>query len=442
MSLKRKVSPVVSQVLTSPRMRELRRGVAERRRRLRREPHRVLYFHQVDDPYSHLTVQVLAPLLERYDLELTPHLVSPPIDAAAPEREQLVAYSRKDAADVAPHYGLAFRDLGRQPDPEQVQLAGRILAGVLEEGAAFTAMAARVGDALWSEEGAELEAVASEQAPTGEAAARSAIARGDELRRRLGHYLGATFHYGGEWYWGVDRLHYLERRLASEGVRCPGAEAELLIPRRDVTTESVAASDAALSLEFFPSIRSPYSYISMARTYELARRYPVRLVVRPVLPMVMRGLPVPAAKRMYIVLDTKREADEVGVPFGKICDPVGRPVERCYSLFPWAREQGKAQELLFSFCRAAFGEGIDTGADAGLQMVVERAGLSWEEARKHLDTDAWRPQIEANRAEMSSLGLWGVPSYRLRGPEGAPDLCTWGQDRIWLIEEEIRKRLR
>ena len=440
MSLTRTVSPLATQLLTSSRTRDLRRRLAEGRRRLRREPHRVLYFHQVDDPYSHLAAQVLTPLLERHDLELEPHLVGPPMNTAVPERERLVAYSRKDAAEIAPGYGLAFRDPGGPPDAELAQLASRILAGA-RDGAAFAKMVVRVGEALWSGDGAALAAVAREHPPAGEAMARSAMASGDQRRRRLGHYLGATFHYGGEWYWGVDRLHHLERRLASGGVRRPGATAELLVPRRDVTTESVTGSDAALSLEFFPSLRSPYTYISMSRTYELARRYPVRLVLRPVLPMVMRGLPVPAAKRLYIVLDTAREAEQVGVPFGKICDPVGRPVERGYSLFPWAREQGVAEEYLLSFCRAAFGEGIDTGSDTGLRAVVERVGLHWEEALEHLDSEAWRPELEANREAMLSLGLWGVPSFRLRGPEAQPDFCTWGQDRLWLVEEEIRRRL-
>jgi 2-hydroxychromene-2-carboxylate isomerase len=407
---------------------------------VRRESHRVRYFHQVDDPYSQLAAQLLTGLLERYEVELVPQLVGPPGDAAAPERQRLVAYSRKDAADVAPHYGLDFRDPGRQPEAELVCLAGRILAGI-RDGRAFAASAPGVGAALWAGDRATLEMLAREHPPSGEAAARAAVASGDRQRQKLGHYLGATFHYGGEWHWGVDRLHYLERRLVSLGLRRPGAEQQPLVPRRDVSGESIASSEATLSLEYFPSLRSPYTYISMPRTYELARRYPVQLVLRPVLPMVMRGLPVPSAKRMYIVLDTKRESEEVGVPFGKVCDPVGRPVERAYSLFPWAREQGRAEELLFHFCGAAFGEGMDTGTDAGLQQVVERAGLSWEQAREHLDSEGWRPEIEANREAMLAAGLWGVPSFRLRGPEGVPDLCTWGQDRLWLVEEEIRRRL-
>jgi len=440
MSLLRKISPLVSQQITSPRTRAVRRALAEGRRRVRREPHRVLYFHQVDDPYSQLAAQVLTGLLERYDVELVPQLVGPPSDAAAPERERLVAYSRQDAAEVAPHYGLDFLDPGGQPEADLTGLAGRILAGA-RQGAVFAATAPGVGVALWGGDRAALETLAREHPPADEAATQSAIASGVRRRRALGHYLGATFHYGGEWYWGVDRLYHLERRLASLGLRRPGVGEQPLTSRRDVTDQTIASSEVALSLEYFASLRSPYTYISMPRTYELARRYAVRLVLRPVLPMVMRGLPVPTAKRIYIVLDTKRESEEIGVPFGKVCDPVGRPVERAYSLFAWAREQGRAEEFLLQFCRAAFGQGIDTGTDAGLQAIVERAGLSWEQAREHVDSEGWRPEMEANREAMLAAGLWGVPSFRLRGPEGAPDLCTWGQDRLWLVEREIRKRL-
>jgi len=38
------------------------------------------------------------------------------------------------------------------------------------------------------------------------------------------------------------------------------------------------------------------------------------------------------------------------------------------------------------------------------------------------------------------MGLWGVPSYRVRGPAGEPDFVTWGQDRLRLVENEIRRR--
>ena len=179
----------------------------------------------------------------------------------------------------------------------------------------------------------------------------------------------------------------------------------------------------------------------MRRVLELPKRLPVELVLRPVLPMVMRGLPVPRAKRLYILLDTKREAEDAGEPFGRVCDPVGRPIERAFSLFPWARAQGRGGEFLAAFTRAAFADGIDTGNDAGLRTVVRRAGLAWEEARPHLDSEGWAEELEANRRLLLELGLWGVPSFRLLGEGGEPDFCTWGQDRIWRVEEEIRRRV-
>ena len=124
MSLSRRLGPLATSVLTSPRTRNLRRGLAEWRRRLSRQPHRVFYFHQLDDPYSHLAAQVLAPFVERYEVELVPMLVGPPPAAAAPERERLVAFSRKDAADIAPDHGLEFRDPGEQPESGLLSLAG------------------------------------------------------------------------------------------------------------------------------------------------------------------------------------------------------------------------------------------------------------------------------------------------------------------------------
>jgi 2-hydroxychromene-2-carboxylate isomerase len=157
--------------------------------------------------------------------------------------------------------------------------------------------------------------------------------------------------------------------------------------------------------------------------------------------MVMRGLPVPREKQLYITLDTKREAEDAGVAFGRVCDPVGRPVERCFSLWPWATARGRGPALLRSFTQAAFAEGVDTGSDAGLRFVVERAGLAWDEARAHLGRDGWREELETNRQQLFALGLWGVPSFRLLGRPGEPDYATWGQDRLWRVEQEIRRRV-
>jgi len=249
------------------------------------------------------------------------------------------------------------------------------------------------------------------------------------------------FLHAGEWFWGVDRLHHLERRLQRLGLLRDPRATTPIAARPDPSRDPAPDTRERLALEFYPSLRSPYTAIVIDRVLELARRLPVDLLLRPVLPMVMRGLPVPRAKQLYITLDTKREAEDAGVPFGRVCDPVGRPVERCFSLYPLACERGRGAELIRSFLRASFSEGVDTGSDAGLRFVAERAGLEWKEARAQLDREGWREALEQNRKQLFAMGLWGVPSFRLLGHPGEPDYSTWGQDRLWRVEQEIRRRL-
>jgi len=196
-SLARRIAPRAIQALTSPRTQAARRWLVEQRRRLRGEPHRILYFHQSDDPYSQLAAQVLPELLARYQVELVPHLVGPPSDAAAPERERLVAFARFDAADVAPGYGLAFPSGAPAPTPECVELASRTLAATIPAGS-FAAHAGRVGAALWSGDRERQLAVAREVGVTDAAKSSGLCAEGSRLRERLGHYLGAMLFYGGE----------------------------------------------------------------------------------------------------------------------------------------------------------------------------------------------------------------------------------------------------
>ena len=176
---------------------------------------------------------------------------------------------------------------------------------------------------------------------------------------------------------------------------------------------------------------------------ELAASVGVPVTLRPVMPMVMRGVPAPAAKGIYIMLDALREARHIGVPFGNMYDPIGRPVEQGFALWPFARENGCEAAFLSAFLKAAFAEGRPTGTDEGLSHVLESVGLSFGEAAVALESEAWRDELEENRQTLyNELGLWGVPSYRLRGPGEEPDLCVWGQDRLWLVAAEIRRRLK
>jgi hypothetical protein len=75
---------LIAQTITKPTLHALARGTAARRRWLRGLCPTVLYFHQVDDPYSHLAVQMLPALLARYDVDVRPYLVPPPSPGTSP----------------------------------------------------------------------------------------------------------------------------------------------------------------------------------------------------------------------------------------------------------------------------------------------------------------------------------------------------------------------
>jgi len=423
--------------LFTPEKMMARRANAEARRKKAGEPHRVRYFHQVDDGYSHLAAQILPKLVERYDIELECYLVPGPDGNNLPEPDLLLGLSRYDAFHVAPEYGLDF-PRHDQPLPEDLRAqASAILAA--QDSTGFIENAAAVGKAMWSGDANALKELAAGLGSATQDDVSEALEKGAALRASLKHYSGAMFHYGDEWYWGVDRLYHLERRLASLGVsRNP--EAPLLADRPSLDAGNLK-DNGSLTLEVYPSLRSPYTAISFDRAVQLARDTGVKLSVRPVLPMVMRGVPATREKGMYIFMDAAREAQAASVPYGNFKDPIGEPVRKAYSLYPWAVEQGRDVEFISSFLSGAFAEGINTNRLAGLKTVVENAGLDWKVARELIGQSGWEERLEENRRAMYEAGLWGVPSFRLLNAQGEPVLALWGQDRLWLFARAIQREL-
>jgi 2-hydroxychromene-2-carboxylate isomerase len=245
------------------------------------------------------------------------------------------------------------------------------------------------------------------------------------------------FHYGDEWYWGADRQYHLEKRLIGLGACRSEAEA-LLCPRPEIEFGPLR-DDGSLTFEIYPSLRSPYTSVIFDLALQLGNETGVKTVVRPVLPMVMRGVPVTRQKGQYIFTDAAREARALGLEWGHFYDPIGGPVRNACSLYPWAVEQGKGNALLSQFLRAAFFEGINTNDERGLRIVVERAGLSWDVARSILGNRDWQDPLEENRLAMYAFGSWGVPSFRLLDEHGEQVLALWGQDRLWLFSREIQR---
>jgi 2-hydroxychromene-2-carboxylate isomerase len=389
-SLKSWLMPVISQQFLSRSRLLALREKAEIKRSAQQRPHVLHFFHELEEPYSQLLAQAVPLLQDKYAVSVVQHVVGAPDDSAVPERDKLKAYSQQDAARLAKQYGLQWPP-SSPSTPIQVGKEARLTS--------------------------------------------------HRLRKKWGHYLSGVIYYEGEWYWGIDRLHHLESRLNALGLSKQAPSAKLSERRPLFFTpqyQSLGHVPEATSIDFFFSLRSPYSAISCAKLFPWAKEHGVKINLRYVLPMVMRGLPVPAEKRKYISLDAAREAYVQNVPFGRLNDPLGKPTERGLALIPFAQMHQLAEEYVMSFMQGVWSEGLDAGTDAHLKIIVERCGLHWQAAKDILTSQSneqhWRSVAEQNREALFALGLWGVPSFKFE------DTAVWGQDRFWVIEQSLHDR--
>ena len=391
----------------------------------------VHYFHQVDDPYSFLAVQKLAALQNRYSIDFIPHLVGSPSPEYQGDEIRYQACCIADAKSIGEFFGVLPPISDTAPDQQQIGLANRVLSAALgsDDRTEFANSAVVVGENLWRSH-ASVENFTHRPSHVD-------VAEGDALQAELGHYFGAMFYYEGEWFWGLDRLHLLEQRLIDAGYSSiPSGDLCVPLP---VTEDASNAQASDVTLEYFPSLRSPYTAVGHGRVADLVTRSGVTLNLRPVMPMMMRGIPAPRAKQLYIMMDAAREARFYEVPFGRFVDPFGDPVLRAFSLFPAALAQGKGMEFVGAYLSACFAEGIDITGSKGLATVTDSVGLKLEELERESQAFDWQAMLQENIEAMNGAGLWGVPGFRVTSADEAPFSC-WGQDRIWRVEAEIARR--
>ncbi len=407
-----------------------RRTVENVRERLGKQPRALDVYLDISDPWSYLLAQAIARVTQAYPVEVAIHVVTPPasdVDAAPNLREN---HAVRDARQIAEYWNLEF-PATKSADPGRVRDVGTALIRE-REGADQLRAALELLDPMWANDrkrlGEALHAWGTESAGS---IAPILNAKYAELRK-AGHYMGGMVRYKGQWYWGIDRLPFLETELARDF----GCEvANVVSPRPLSERGPCRLSDKPLSCELWFSFRSPYSYLALEQIESVLAPYQVPLVLRQVAPMVARGLPVPRVKRLYIVRDAKREADRLGIPFGNICDPLGKGVDHCLAIVHWAAKRSPADALAFarSAMRGIWSEAMDVAEYVDLKTIVERANLPWDEARAALEDPEAVKVHQANATDLAVIGLWGVPSMR------CGDMVAWGQDRLPLLADRLRR---
>ena len=397
--------------------------------------HEVLYFHKVDDPYSHLTIQSIEKLKSSYNISFKPILVGEEDAEAIHETSLYSKYCLEDVKRIAPFYDIAFPG-NSYPSKEMIYKANSILSAVNES--KFSEIAIKVSFALWSGDKDTIDNLVAIFSSSKDKVIDKII-EGNKIRNDKGYYFGSAFYYENELYWGLDRLNYLEERLSELGlstnsVKDPICSLNLSAPKHIISNKKV-------NLTYYPSLNSPYTLVSAKRVKELSETYPINLITKPVLPMLMRDMTIPEYKAKYIISDAAREGRKYGHEIKNIYSPLGSPARKAYSLFPNIDKAGKGFEYIYELLNASFQEGVNIGNNDYLETLINKLGLDWSIIKNDLNTKQWKHDLDLNLKDMYSGNCWGVPSFKVTDEDGGNPFYAWGQDRIWLIKEEIAKRL-
>lgn len=184
-------------------------------------------------------------------------------------------------------------------------------------------------------------------------------------------------------------------------------------------------------LEFWFDYSCPYAWLASRRVEALAARTGATLRWRPMLlggvfrardtPQNLAGA-MPAPKARYLFMDQARLAHLAG-------EPLDHPPEhprRTVAALRATLARGCDPAVIHAFFRAYWAERRPV---EDLAVVRAIAG--------EVDLDAQRDALRDATDEAIALGVFGAPTYVIRGDDGEPAGLWWGGDREDLVEQAL-----
>ena len=197
-----------------------------------------------------------------------------------------------------------------------------------------------------------------------------------------------------------------------------------------------------VTIDYYLSLNSPWTYIGSAPFAEIARRYGADVNVKPAKfgPIFEQtgGLPLPKRspqRRAYRLMELRRWREVRGLPLN--VEPKYFPSDdvAAVRLVIAAKLQGKDAHRLSLELGRAIWEREESFADAAVMAAAaQRAGLDAAVLRANGPPDAELDALyEQYTQDALKAGVFGAPSYVL--PSGE---IFWGQDRLDLLERALK----
>jgi len=228
---------------------------------------------------------------------------------------------------------------------------------------------------------------------------------------------------GDRFFWGQDRLHFVETALT-------GRVPPYAVPH--------AAAEGA-RVTFFHDFSSPFSYLASTQIEARLGATGAAVVWRPMLlGALFREIGTPdvpllamnEARRRFFARDLADWAGLWGVAFRF---PDTFPLRTVTAL----RVALAAPEATSALYRAAWAENRDIGQNEILSSVLDAAGFDGPALVTRAATDdALKTALRENTDAARIAGACGVPTFVVERPGRTPEVF-WGQDRFELVQEAL-----
>jgi len=185
-------------------------------------------------------------------------------------------------------------------------------------------------------------------------------------------------------------------------------------------------------VDFWFEFGSTYTYLTVARIDRLARRANVEVRWKPFLLMplmIEQGMsqgPFLAYPRKldYMWRDLERRAAEHGLPYAR---PSRYPPEEVITSARLAligADEGWAPRFVEEAFRLHWTEDRPIGTPDNIRSALAAAGQEPDQAIARTRTPEVKERLKAQTAEAERLGLFGSPSFVVKGE------LFWGDDRL------------
>ena len=241
-SLRKIIQPYGARLISSNSMLKCQRQIQETKRKLLKRSHHIDIYLRINDPYSYLLVQVLADFEQRYDVQMTFRTILNLQQDMYPEEDMWHDNGYVDAEHLADLYQLEWPNENPAKASLRVQQGTQLLLQLENQQGDRCDWVGieRVFKQYWFQQ--PFDALAEDNLRGGTWEQR--LAENEQTLTEQGHYMSAMLYYAGEWYWGLDRLDHLEKRLINLGL---GGDTEV---RFDQTYCNLCKSEPLLGAQF------------------------------------------------------------------------------------------------------------------------------------------------------------------------------------------------